>query len=408
MVGVFLVIMAYAVAFFGVGWPDRVVKARLFKWLMRGPVTASFTLAVVTLLRRASAALGYSENALVPIAMVGTILILEYLITIFAPLGERVLFSGNDRRELEVLRRLENRLVTRNDLKQFLELVLASAIDHVQAEGAYLVAISPNESELVVTSGKTRFETGDGEAAIPTDVLPEAKAGSAIRVFHWGNDLLLPLYNGVEGEPELIGILGISRPRSSAQEGEMTDTLALLADRAAMALRDRRIQEKIFSSLEDLAPKVDLLQRMRAAGQYDQGGLFADDSHKAEDMSVWVREALTHYWGGPKLTNSPLLRYQVVQDVLKEYDGNQSNALRAILRRGIDQIRPVGERRFTAEWILYNILEMKFVEGRKVREIAMRLAMSEADLYRKQRVAIEAVAKAVDEMETKARGVSSG
>ncbi len=37
-------------------------------------------------------------------------------------------------------------------------------------------------------------------------------------------------------------------------------------------------------------------------------------------------------------------------------------------------------------WILYNILEMKFLEGKKVREVAMRLAMSEADLYRKQRV----------------------
>ncbi|HEX9027811.1 MAG TPA: hypothetical protein VF823_01475, partial [Anaerolineales bacterium] len=68
----------------------------------------------------------------------------------------------------------------------------------------------------------------------------------------------------------------------------------------------------------------------------------------------------------------------------------------------IENTRPEGERRFTAEWILYNILEMKFLEGRKVREIALRLAMSEADLYRKQRVAIEAVAKAIVEMEQQA------
>ena len=56
-------------------------------------------------------------------------------------------------------------------------------------------------------------------------------------------------------------------------------------------------------------------------------------------------------------------------------------------------------RRFTGEWILYNILELKFLEGKKVREVAIRLAMSEADLYRKQRVAIEAVANAILEME---------
>ena len=39
------------------------------------------------------------------------------------------------------------------------------------------------------------------------------------------------------------------------------------------------------------------------------------------------------------------------------------------------------------------------MEGRKVREVAMRLAMSEADLYRKQRVAIDAVAEAIIKME---------
>src|SRR4030095_1140700 len=33
-----VITMAYAVAFFGVSWPDRVVKSRLFKWLLRGPV----------------------------------------------------------------------------------------------------------------------------------------------------------------------------------------------------------------------------------------------------------------------------------------------------------------------------------------------------------------------------------
>jgi hypothetical protein len=49
---------------------------------------------------------------------------------------------------------------------------------------------------------------------------------------------------------------------------------------------------------------------------------------------------------------------------------------------------------------LYNILDLKFLEGKKVREIAMRLAMSEADLYRKQRVAIDAVAEEIAKMES--------
>jgi hypothetical protein len=49
--------------------------------------------------------------------------------------------------------------------------------------------------------------------------------------------------------------------------------------------------------------------------------------------------------------------------------------------------------------MLYNILELKFLQGRKVRDIAVKLAMSEADLYRKQRVAIEAVSEGIALME---------
>ena len=55
-----------------------------------------------------------------------------------------------------------------------------------------------------------------------------------------------------------------------------------------------------------------------------------------------------------------------------------------------------------AEWLLFNILELKFVQGQRVREIAIRLAVSESDLYRKQRVAIEAVAATLVDMERQA------
>jgi hypothetical protein len=88
-----------------------------------------------------------------------------------------------------------------------------------------------------------------------------------------------------------------------------------------------------------------------------------------------------------------------VQQAFQEHTDSPANALRAILRQAVDSVRPEGERRFTAEWILFNILEMKFIEGRKVRDVASRLAMSEADLYRKQRVAIEEVARVILEME---------
>ena len=107
------------------------------------------------------------------------------------------------------------------------------------------------------------------------------------------------------------------------------------------------------------------------------------------------------------MTESPLMKLQVVQEAINTHEGNTTNALRAVLRDAIQKVRPEGERRFTGEWIMYNILDMKFLEGKKVREIAMRLAMSEADLYRKQRMAIEEVAKAVMDMETGANNQNS-
>src|SRR5690606_24900133 len=75
-------------------------------------------------------------------------------------------------------------------------------------------------------------------------------------------------------------------------------------------------------------------------------------------------------------------------------------ALRLVLGSAIEKLRPEGKQNLsTPEWLLYNILEMRFIQGRKVREIADRLAISESDLYRKQRVAIGQVARVLTEME---------
>jgi len=143
-----------------------------------------------------------------------------------------------------------------------------------------------------------------------------------------------------------------------------------------------------------------MIQRLRAAGRYDsRAGLDPGALPPEADLATWVKDALTHYWGGPKLTSSPLMRLRIVRDMAGEHEGNTANGLRQLLREAVNRVKPTGERRFTTEWILYNILEMKFIEGRKVRDVAARLAMSEADLYRKQRVAVDAVARAVLEME---------
>jgi len=397
-----LIVMAYSVAFFGVPWPDRVVKRRLFKWLMRGPVAAVMVLAVTTLTRRLGLFYGFSYTAAVPITMVASILIIEHIFTLVAPLWERWLFHGGDKSNLHLLQSLEERLLTSGDLRQFLESVLAAVCDKLQVSQGFIATFNGRTLEMIVTVGSGKFLEED----ISNDFLElVAQNGFGHDLFSWGNYWLVPLLEHGEEQNKLMGILGVPRSAGQNIDEDQREALALLAHRAVLALEERNLQQQVVSSLETLTPKVDMIQRLRAASRYDGTSILIDptDVIENEDLSRWVKDALSHYWGGPKLTNSPLLKLQIVQQALLDHDGNPTNALRAILNKAIEQTRPEGERRFTGEWILYNILEMKFLEGRKVREIAMRLAMSEADLYRKQRVAIEAVADAIMEMEQRAR-----
>jgi len=89
---------------------------------------------------------------------------------------------------------------------------------------------------------------------------------------------------------------------------------------------------------------------------------------------------------------------------MKEENGNATRALRRVLGDAIEQLKPDDARSFTApEWMLYNILELKIIQGQKVRDVARKLVMSESDLYRKQRAAFDEVARIVMDMEKEAR-----
>jgi hypothetical protein len=397
-----LVVMAYSVAFFGVPWPDRVVKRRLFKWLMRGPVAGVVVLAVMTIVRRAGVYFGIEYSSAVPISMVATLLIVEHLITLVAPLWERWMFHGGDRSNMVLLHSLEERLLTSGDLRQFLESVLAAVCDRFQVSHAFVVTLNSKGLEMVVTIGSDTFLNED----LSKDFLQiVSQNGFGRGLFTWGDYWLAPLFGDQNETEKLLGLLGFPRQSEQVLDADQRDALFKLSSRAALALEDRDRQQKIVSSLESLTPEMDMIQLLRAASRYDGTQVLtsAEDPLEYKDLSRWVKDALSHYWGGPKLTQSPLLNLKIVQEAMPAHEGNQANAMRAVLNQAIEQTRPEGERRFTGEWILYNILEMKFLEGRKVREIAMRLAMSEADLYRKQRVAVEAVAAAIVEMEQKAR-----
>ncbi len=404
-----MVLMSYAVAYFGVSYPDRVVKSRLFQWILRGPVVASATLAITVLVNRVGMVLGLENSRAVPFTMVATILALQFIITLVRPTVERWLFYGQDRSDVERLHLLEERLLTTGDLRQYLESILNAACDLSAAPTGFVAVIADGSVEFEVAVGPE--DPLEGVEALQPILLAEShiEVESLGSVYFWNGYWLTPLH-GPESEV-VTGVMGLRSAVDPRElEPEAIEGLGLLRERAIVALTDRALQKDVFSAVDRLVPLVEEIQRMRSAARYGNLQSLAmplEDATGEAGLADLVKEALRHYWGGPRLTESPLLGLRIVRDAMEDHDGNAVNALRAILMRSIDKVRPEGERRFTAEWMLYNILELKFLQGRKVRDVAMRLAMSEADLYRKQKVAIESVAKAMAEMEREATQIES-
>jgi hypothetical protein len=403
-VAVQMVLMSYAVAYFGVEIPDRVVKSRLAQWILRGPFVASTVLALTIIVNRIAEVVGYENSRVVPFTLVASILLLQYLITLIRRPVELWFFYGEDRGDVARLQLLEERLLTSGDLKQFLESILNAACDLLGIDSAFVAIVGAGGLEMEIAVGSE--DPLRGSKDLPPLMVTENRQEFDVLgdVFTWDVFWLIPLR--LSNPQEIIGFLGLHArgpvPDFSQEEEEYLRTLL---ERATIALTESKLQREIFAIVDRLVPQVETIQRIRAEARY--AGLDAltapvEGISSEEDLMEFVREALGHYWGGPRLTSSPLLGLRVVRRAIDEHEGNPVNALRAILHHAIDQVRPEGERRFTAEWMLYNILEMKFLQGRKVRDVARKLAMSEADLYRKQRVAIEAVAETIANME---RGV---
>ncbi len=410
-VGLMLVLLAYSVAFFGALTPDRVVKHRLVRFLLRGPLVATLVVVLITAASRAESWLGLPSRRLMLFGVVGVILLLQLAVELAKPLIDRALYR-QDQPEIEWIQQLSSRLLTTTDLRQFLENVLTALCDLLRVETAFVAVVDGGAPKLEVACGSLAPGTA---RALPPEAW-QAPSGAETEgsvelsearhierhgdMFAWNGYWLAPLRT--QGQDGVIGVVGIAararRPDLSPEERAGMETLLA---QAAAALEDRQLQQGIFSALERIIPELEDIQRRRGVVHYvgDQA-LSGFGLVEADDFRQWIRDALSHYWGGPKLTTSPLLSLHVVERSTREHGGNPIQGLRTVLKQAIERLRPDGQRQMTTpEWLLYNILELKFLQGRRVREVARRLAMSESDLYRKQRVAIEAVAHMLAEME---------
>jgi len=396
-VAVSVVAMTYAVSFFGFPWTDRVIKSRLFRWVMRGPMTASLTLGVTTLLTRLGIQFKINNSAVVALAMVATIVVFEFLITLFAPIWERFLFYGTDRIELEKIRTLEDRLLTTNDLRQFLEFVLASVCDRLQIPGANLIVNNKSSENFDIHTGNPKTIDTEGKSKI-FDTL--AVMDLNLPVIDLNGQTLFPLVEKKdESKITLLGAIVIDHS-VAYPDPEKIAALKKLTARAVLALKDRAEQENLFTSLEMLTPQVSVIQSLLASSRKAQGrDLNGDHEVQLHDLENWTKDALSQIWGGPKLLQNPILQLNTIQERIKNEKETPLNAVRELLREAIAHLKPEGERQYTNEWLLYNLMDLKFLEGWKVKDISHRLSLSEADLYRKQRMAITAISQQIIEIE---------
>ena len=441
-VGSMLVILSYSVAFFGVFTPDRVVRYRLIRYFARGPVVAILVILAVQTLPTVEHVLGLPRNIVLFSVITGVIVAAQIVLSITRALTDRLVY-GEDHQEIAWLRELDRRLLTTSDLRQFLENHLTMLCEMLRVPSAFVAAAIGTELilEAMVGPEGTRqeiLEDRDWSDALSEALVQVRRSGANSRVgsaqdfdgqdnpsvnggavlqtaeamqpTQYGGYWLWPVLEPPgEREGELVlGMLGV-RARTDAPTISQEE-LALLGqqmERVGMALMDRKLQMQVMVALRRIIPGIDRIQQMRGIVPYVSENTEVPPAELLEPSPIhnpefesWVKDALSHYWGGPKLTRSPLMQLRVVDRVIEEADGNPGKALRLVLGRAIQNLRPGGRQDLsTPEWLLYNILEMRFIQGRKVRDIASRLAISESDLYRKQRVAIGQVAKVLTDME---------
>ncbi len=423
-----IVVMAYSVAYFGALTPDRVIKHSLIHYLLRGPFVAICVVGLMLIVPRVEYILGLPRDTVLVFTVVGTILLLQLFVNVAKPFIDRLIYR-QDRGEITWIQTLDRRLLTTTDLRQILENVLVALCELLRVRSGFVAVLAGGRPCLEAFCGSPHDpqhclahwdlpalvkaladKNKHPEKAARTDYYGDGN-GSKTAVL--GNEdfvvqdgyWLLPLRT--KSREATLGILGVEA-RASLLDLTPTEreSVGALVSQAELALEDRHLQQGVFTALKDIIPDIERVQRWRSTTVHYSGSqdllLEKLDDHPlyAPDFARWVKDALSHYWGGPKLTDSPLLRLKVVEEALRENGGNPAKALRVVLGRAIEGLKPEGQRSMTAaEWILYNILELKFIQGRSVRDIAIRLAMSESDLYRKQRVAIEEVAKTLAEME---------
>ena len=397
-----ILLMAYSVAYFGALSPDRVIRHNLIHYLLRGPLVGAAIIFIMLAVPKVEQILGLPRDTVLIFTVVGFVVLLQLAINRAKPFIDRAIYR-QDREEITWIQTLDRRLLTSADLGAFLENTLAALCDLLRVRTGFVAVQAGGQHRLETHCGDKTAVQAFLQSHDLTALAMSIPGGEEQGPFTAGNGFWLVPLSGQTSDTRL-GVLGVeARQPVPALTSDERDSVLFLVDRAQEALEDRYLQESVFDTLRRILPDIELLYRWQGAAQYSGSPpmqALQDSPIYSPAFRQWVKDALSHYWGGPKLSESPLLGLHLVRDMVREQQVSPAHALRTVLDRAIERLRPEGEQKMTAsEWLLYNILEMKFIRGLRVQDMARRLAMSESDLYRKQRVAMAEVAKALSGLE---------
>lgn len=409
---IMLIFLSYPLSFFGSDVPDRVVKIELLRFLLRGPGTALVALGIIVATGRAPDILSLSAQNFLPFGVIAGVLFWQWMIHLALPYLENwLIYRDQNDEQLAKLQDLSDKMLTRGDLLQLLGATLEAMCDYLRTDFAFVLSISNSDVELTHST-----RNSDSIEISWSDEIQNLRelAKSAGRVTgrsafqRWQDWFLVPLYstraNGAEDNIVLIGMLGVKTQENPASIIDERDTNLLYnnyVSRVEQTLDDILLQNEIYAALEGLLPQLTTTRSRDDTIEYRSGRELEQTTKLSgnDELYEQVRAALRHYWGGPGITRSRLINLEIVQHATTEAE-SPVQALRNVLQMALERLRPESERSLTAtEWTLYNIIDLRFIEGKKVRDVARRMSMSEPDLYRKQRLAIEEITRVILIME---------
>lgn len=413
-----LILMAlvagYNIAYQGSFLPDRIIKRRLIEYFVEAPLLSTVIAALTLTIVSPNSNFGLPRELILFFLIALGIALYQLAVTALKPLAYRTMY-GAESEEVIWFRQLDQHLLTDNDLRQLMEKITAAVCDLLQARAAFILVREEKSHLSVLAACGERQAVERSVQACDSALLdfnnwPLNGRTTVIdehRVLRWKDSWLFPLC--APESDSALGILGIAaRVEVPAPTDSECDQVMALAERAGLALHDYRLQNSLFVTLRRMTHELDTLQKLCSVspplGVTSPSEMLDIDILDSLEFISWIKAALSHYWGGPNLFHNPLTRLRVVQQALNANDDNMAKAMREVLNRAIEQLKPPGERNFLAsEWLLYNVLELRYIERQGASYVANRLALSESDLYRKQRMAIGAVARQVAAMEKRLR-----